>query len=603
MSQLQQTYSYDKLPQGDAFRYLVLQPGAGDESLVCDLQTAPINDTPFEAVSYVWGTSPKAHPIICQGHVINITPSLADVLRRVRLQSSPIRVWADSVCINQTDPLEKGNQVALMGKIYRSASRVLIHIGSDDGGQGPAVCSLLDEIDSLIQATCKTIDMSWDSFPYPDEGDPLLIDHRWQALHTLLKQNWFDRGWVIQEAASTPEGQLLWGQSKLDWGKLMRVYIWLSTRASGIYYSRLFSEVPINCHSHVYLESHKDFGRAFYSKLSWGSPSLLRTLNCAKELDLTDPRDRIYAFMDLPQKFEHQITLHPDYTISHLETYRQFAAEYIRSTKSTGLLDYVSHTEESLLDEVPSWVPRWDIVTWSLSPTSMASTIASSRTGSVIAPTIVNASSLRVRGVIFDKVHFASELLDWNTTTETTLLGIWNRVVKASLDCPYVASSKPCLLEAFLNSLSAGTYDGEVSEWLRAKESFAHGVEMRLDEDSPSEDAVGGAEDDSSLFVEHIKSRTDNRKFILTDRGYMGLAPAVVKETDTCSIVFECRTPCVLRRAGQDQQYTYLGAISLVGKERHRMEDGTMSFSSVLGEDDSKDWVEWEVDEQDIDLC
>jgi hypothetical protein len=603
MSQLQETYPYDQLPQGDAFRYLVLQPGVGDEPLVCNLQTAPINDTHFEAVSYVWGTSIKDHPIVCEGHIISITPSLADVLRRVRLLNNPIRVWADSVCINQTNLTEKGNQVALMGKIYRSAKRVLIHIGSDDGGQGPAVCSLLDEVDSMIQATCRTIDMSWDSFPYPDEDDHLLVDHRWHALYTLLKQDWFDRGWVVQEAASTPEGQLLWGQSKFDWEKLMRVYIWLSTRAPGVYYSRLFGEVPINCHSHVYLESHEEFGRAFYSKLSWGLPSLLRTLNCAKELDLTNSRDRIYAFMDLPQKFEHRITLHPDYTISHLETYRQFATEYVQSTKSTELLDYVSHTEESLLDKVPSWVPRWDIVTWSLSPTSMASTVASSRTGSVVEPAVVDASSLRVRGVVFDTVHYVSDLLDWNTTTVATILEIWNCVVTASLDCPYVASSKPCLLDAFLNSLSGGTYDGEASEWQRAKESFSYEAEIRLDENSLSEDTLSGAESESSLFVEHIRSRTDNRKFILTDRGYMGLASAVVKETDICAIVFGCRTPCALRRAHREQHYTYLGAISLVGKECHNVEDGGTSFCSVLGEDDSKDWVEWEVEEQDIDLC
>lgn len=213
----QKTYPYDELPQGDVFRYLVLQPGAGDDPLVCNLRTAPIADTPFEAVSYVWGQAIKNQSIICENHVMGITPSLSSVLRRIRLLNKPLKVWADSICIDQENLKEKGHQVALMGKIYRSAQRVLIHMGSDDGGQGPAVCSLLDEVDKMVEETCKKIDMTWDSFPYSDEDDPLLVDPRWNSLHKLLSHNWFDRGWVVQEAASAPDGQILWGQSRIDW--------------------------------------------------------------------------------------------------------------------------------------------------------------------------------------------------------------------------------------------------------------------------------------------------------------------------------------------------------------------------------------------------
>jgi hypothetical protein len=612
MSVSQETYPYDDLPQSDnVFRYLVLQPGIGDDPLVCNLQTAPITDTDFEAVSYVWGTPIKDEPIVCEDHVMNITRSLAKVLRRVRLLNKPLKVWADSVCINQKDLEEKGNQVALMGKIYRSANRVLIHIGPDDSGQGPALCSLLNEVDNMIQETCKGIDMSWNSFPYPDKEDPLLIDPHWDALYTLLKQDWFDRGWVVQEAASAPDAQLLWGQSRLDWGTLMRVYVWLSTRASDIYYSKCFGEVPINSHINAYLESHEMFGRAFYSDVSWGSPSILRTLNCAKELDLTDPRDRIYAFMDLPQKSDQRIILHPNYHQTHLKTYHQFAIEYVQSTRTTELLDYVSHNEVSILEDVPSWVPRWDIITWSLTLTSMPSSVAASRTGSTIEPLVTNDGIMRVRGVVIDIFNYVSDAFDWDTVTAKTIFDVWDRVKTAPVGCPYTASDGPeChQLDAFLDSLSAGTYDGEPSEWLQAKASFARGTQSKpIVDDLTSDDPVGGADDDgndddSALFFNHIRSRIDKRKFVLTERGYMGLAPAVVQEADLCGIIFGCKTPCVLRRAVQEQHYIYLGATSLKGKEYCDREDGSVNFCNVLGEDDSRDWVDWDVEEQDIYLC
>jgi hypothetical protein len=616
MSASHKTYPYDELPQGDVFRYLVLEPGVDDEPLVCNLQTAQITDTHFEAVSYVWGTSVKDQPIVCEDHVMNITPSLAKVLRRIRLLNKPVKIWADSVCINQEDLKEKGNQVALMGKIYRSANRVLIHIGSDDGGQGPALCSLLDEVNTMIQTTCKAIDMSWNSFPYTDKADPLLVDPRWNALYMLLKQDWFDRGWVVQEAASTPDGELLWGQSRISWDKLMRVYVWLSTRGADIYYSGAFSDVPISAHLHIYLESHDEFGRAFYDDLAWGSPSILRTLNSAKELDLSNPCDRIYAFMDLPRTSEEQVVVHPDYLSTHLQAYHQFAIRYIERTSGTKLLDYVSHDEKSLSDDIPSWVPRWDIPTWSVSLNSPATYVATSRKGSVIEPVIIDGTYLSVRGVIIDALHFASDTLDWDTITVQTLARIWQRISTLSVDCPYVASSKPCQFDAFLDAISAGTYRGEDSAWQHAKATFGrelrsscehlHDTQSSEDavggaENQPSDDTVGSAENKSSVFFEHVKARTHNRKIILTNRGYMGLAPAVVEELDLCAIVFGCKTPCVLRPRGQ--HYMYLGATSIMGKEYYILEGGPISFCTILGDDESRDWVEWDIEEQDIDLC
>jgi hypothetical protein len=245
-------------------------------------------------------------------------------------------------------------------------------------------------------------------------------------------------------------------------------------------------------------------------------------------------------------------------------------------------------------------------VTWSLSPNSTAATVAASRTGIVIEPVILDEKSLRVRGVVIDTVLYASDLLDWNTTTAETIIGIWNCVVTASLDCPYVASSEPHQLDAFLSSLSVGTYDGEVSEWRLSKASFAREAQSNdkhVDDEHFSADAVGGAESDSTLFVEHIRARTDNRKFILTERGYMGLASAVVDETDICAIIFGCKTPCALRRADREQYYTFLGATSLVGKEYYEIDDEVPRFTEILGEDRSRDWVDWDIEEQDIHLC
>ncbi|KAF2833859.1 hypothetical protein CC86DRAFT_389961 [Ophiobolus disseminans] len=604
-----EVYPYKALPLGKVFRYIILQPGANNEPLRCNLEIARIAETQLEAISYVWGQgSTHDRQIECDGYTLAITPSLFTVLQRVRLSDRPRAVWADSICIDQGNLVEKGHQVALMGKIYRAAKSVLIYVGADDDNQGAALSSLLDKVDAMIETTISGTDGSWDSFPYPDEDDPILADDRWKALHALLSKSWFDRGWVVQEASSAPYGQLIWGETSLEWDKLLRVYIWMSTRASTVFYSLPFIEVQITAHLNMYLEGHHDFGRVFYSELSWGTPSLLKTLNDAKELDLTDPRDRIYAFMDLLRSSEEHIIIAPDYRASHLDTYHQFALQYIQSTKDTKLLDYVSHDENSLSDSIPTWVPRWDIVTWSLSQSSMASSVAKSRESTEVAPEVVDDGSLRVRGVIIDTVRFASGLFQWETTAPDTIRTICDAIRQESTDCPYTGlhGIEVHQLSAFLDSLSAGTFDGESSEWRRSMKSFAQEAQLeptRANDEQPSDDTEGGANDDSSLFLDHIRNRTHNRRFILTQRGYMGLAPLPTQRGDSCGIIFGCKTPCILRKANKNERYAYVGATALVGKECIEALDGGPMFCMVLGEDDSRDWVDWNVEERDIYLC
>jgi hypothetical protein len=594
MSPSQAAYQYDDLPLGDVFRYLVLQPGFGQESLKCSLRTTnTANNTQFAAISYVWGCSTKDQSVICEGHIMMITSNLAKVLRRVRLPDRPLCLWADSICINQEDMEEKGHQVAIMGKLYQAAERTLIYIGSDDDFQAPDVCSLLDEVNVMIQETSRSIDMSWDSFPYPEEDEQFLTDTRWHSFYVFLSQNWFDRGWVVQEAALSRNCQIIWGQSSFIWDMFMQAYIWISRRASAVYQSEPFGDVQINAHMDAYLESHTDFARAFYDESSWGSPSILRTLNCAKELDVSDPRDRIYAFTALPQNPGQHVAPHPNYQNSYLETYRAFAEQYIQVSKTTELLDYVSH-DGHLHPNIPSWVPRWDVPTWSLTRSCSATFALEPRAPSVFEPLVIDASRLQVRGVIIDTVRYASDLFDWDTTSAQTIHDLWGHIIRATVDCPYgalheAASSR---LDAFLEAISGSIYKGEPEQWLQAQNRFVLEAQLEIasvdHHEFSNNTATPSISDDAKLFYDQVRARMHNRRFILTKRGYMGLGPSSVHEGNLCAIIFGCRTPCILQRATGEQCYTYLGATALMGKNGSETVTGDVSFCNILGEEDSK---------------
>jgi hypothetical protein len=598
-------YRYNSLPQDGHFRYLVLQPGVGDESLQCNLHIASLSEEDFEAISYVWGNPTRDQEIICDGHTMKITQNLSEVLRRVRLPEIPRRLWADSICINQDDLEEKGHQVAIMGQIYSAAKRVVIYVGSDKEEHGPRLCSLLDDVNTMIDDICKRIDMSWDSFPYPGEDDLIPVDARWESMYHLLGENWFNRGWVVREVAVAQDGQVIWGQSDFTWRHFMHAYVWLVRRATRLYYAAKIQTNSNNLHLNTFENRHKSFAQAFPSETTWIPQSLLDDLDSAKELQLSDPRDRLYAFMELSQDSRHPITIRPDYDASHLEIYQQFAVQYIQSSTSTEILDYVTYEAGTTDFDVPSWVPHWDVRRYSIVSQISSSEAAplSSRDESVCEPLVISDATLKVRGVVLDTVVYTSDVFDYDLMTSGTISKLWKavRTMTEESQSPYSAFQR---IDAVLNTLSCGRRRGGWFQWRQARAAFVRETQLRNDvvdrpqrPDLPAT-ARGG---DSIVYFNIMKEFLSVRRFTFTSRGYMGLAPAITEVGDTCGIVFGCKFPCILRRTNQGQSYKFLRSIFLRGKQAYEA-GGGIFFTDILGHENSKDWVEWDVEEQDIDL-
>tara|TARA_R110002003_G_scaffold448_19_gene19999 strand:- start:14973 stop:15677 length:705 start_codon:yes stop_codon:yes gene_type:complete len=234
--------------------------------------------------------------------------------------------------------------------------------------------------------------------------------------------------------------------------------------------------------------------------------------------------------------------------------------------------------------------------------------------------------------VIFDTVLYISDLHQRKESiTAEAIRRIWESVTASIVECPYVASNgnQSIRLEAFLDALSVGRYEGDYNQWILDTESFAKGA--RLKQTSRNENkfptrflrtslvsklrrlrssishyrnstiATEGA-DNSNAYFNFVRRMIVGKRFILTARGYMGLAPAVVREGALCGNVFGCRTPCILQRTSREKHYKFLGGMTLMGKESFETEEGDIGFY-ILGEDESKDWIDWDVDEQDMYLC
>ncbi|KAH7386753.1 heterokaryon incompatibility protein-domain-containing protein [Phaeosphaeria sp. MPI-PUGE-AT-0046c] len=537
-------YEYDELPQGgDAIRFLTLHPGAGNDPLKCDLRTAPMSETEFEAVSYVWGSDERNQEIVCEGRRLAITTNLFRVLQRVRQPDAPRDIWADLICINQENLDEKGHQVAIMGQIYRHATRVLIHMGGDDHGHGPHVCSLLETITTTIDKILPMIPKTWNSFPYPKEDDPILADPRWDSLVHLFSEVWWTRGWVVREAGFAQDGIVFWGRSEFNWNTLMKVCSFLYKRAVSTLYAKGFdSKIPL-AHLEVYEDRYPEYAKLFTTEVTWVESSLLGYLNLTRQLNLKDERDRIYAFLELITTESRQIHLKPNYKDHFLHVYQQFA-----------------------IDD----------------------------------PVVSDDTALKVQGVVVDTVLYASEPLDSLTTTADIVSSIW-RVIEGMEDSPYPLANR---LSVVMTVLTAGTREGDLREWLKSEAAYYHAVlgngRMLGDHELPVWLPKPGTID---LFSNTVKGYTHNRKIIVTKRGYIGLAPAIACQDDLCGIIFGCTTPSILRQTSRDGYFKYLGAAYIPGKTHWVTPNGRAIFAEILGAADSKDWLEWEVEEQDLYLC
>jgi hypothetical protein len=69
------------------------------------------------------------------------------------------------------------------------------------------------------------------------------------------------------------------------------------------------------------------------------------------------------------------------------------------------------------------------------------------------------------------------------------------------------------------------------------------------------------------MYFKHTRLVTRDRRFVVTERGYMGITPASTQVGDLGGIVFGCRMPCILRRTSVEQSYRILGATFLLGKQ------------------------------------
>ncbi|KAG5804774.1 hypothetical protein H9Q74_009813 [Fusarium xylarioides] len=213
----------------------MLGPGARDDPIECSLHVAKFDGEAYDAISYVWGNAAQRRSIQCQGHHVDMTMNLFEALRQIRQPHEPRRIWADSLCINQSDLVEKSFQVNMMGDIYAHAQQVVVCLG-DDGQNGEAASVAFSVIQDYNRIAAKYLSEdvlnSREWWKAVDDYGPVTATLLQNVL-PVFKHPRFERVWVLQEVG------LAYVLSMMEFAEVMDfVQAWARTGDSfpGVYF-------------------------------------------------------------------------------------------------------------------------------------------------------------------------------------------------------------------------------------------------------------------------------------------------------------------------------------------------------------------------------
>ena len=375
----------------DEFRLLVLHPGQNDDPLHACLETALLSKVgDYEAISYVWGKSMPDKSIYLPSGPFGITSSLYLALRDFRHETKSRRLWADAICINQSDLAERSEQVTKMDRIYSHANSVLIWLGEASLTGALALWTA-----GVLHETSKLPEMQMDAFRrftrpgmvvrnrldayFANKVDQFRYkfnclccsDCAWaptpslqgamDAMSELWRNHWFYRLWVVQEAALGRQCYFYYGRYGANFEHVSSACDMWNALFLPPETESLVAATPLWMHVHIsgMIRTVQHWRKSSYSSdlqhFLDTSEFALTSLGCSKTQDL------LFGLKALPF-LSAQPSLKPDYDLSLPELWRRLAIVIITSavdstTSPAVILAMAGAESKPRLSWRPSWVP------------------------------------------------------------------------------------------------------------------------------------------------------------------------------------------------------------------------------------------------------
>lgn len=580
-------FQYEPLNQGD-FRLLQLSCENNEGLIVCTLEHEPfdIDNCDYWALSYVCDQKPIDQPtgylpptfIIVNSKKFFVKWNLWNALQHLRAhfihRMETHKVWIDAICIHQTDLEEKNYQMSMMKDIYKGALRVHAWLGesAEDSDLVLRMAIPIGEAHTRMWSRptvngsplkdFSALDVSTEDLQIRRQEihDSLELDADGvTAFHRLLLRPYWERVWILQEAAMGYQVVFHCGSICIPWEYFGWLCDAIDQQPFDLWDQLNFNKDPRERNlatqirrrvRHLHILRSQWNSLATYQKLT-----LLGLTQKFRDWRSTDPRDHIFALSALA--FQEDVDLNkPDYTMSPSQVYGRLVVTH---ANKYGRLDGLNfHTSNRQL-VLPSWVPDFSSPTnvhslislpsmsleWLLTPKALFSAAGDTKPKCSID---LGTGELHVSGIKCDLILDTGPIFpdeDFSGTS-TPSLQAWDSQMSQEYKswAPGSYGSSSQYAEAIRRSTVADTtFSGRQKEGIHVMEEKGEDILERM-------------------FLARMWKANYGRRPIITMGGFIGLGPRDTQEGDCVVVLFGGQTPYILRpfrEGGARSKYRFIG--------------------------------------------
>ena len=448
-------YAFKTLLREQDIRVLTIR-GVFADHVECSIRHIRTSQGGYQALSYVWGSEEQPFRAVVRNHkgkalgYIPLTKNVNDALHdlwNAREVASKV-FWIDQICINQTGGEEKNHQVALMGEIYKHATRVITYVGpaedqkEDEEGiqQLQRLSAHFEEIYPFLLShnglnEAGELRTELPTYTQLDNVKATIKEKTWRWLAALCFGEWATRLWMVQERVLNAENVMLRGSYLLSWDAVATLPSLFFLDILPIFYATQFwSEKGMTIISSpwafadsLFVDLRSRRSRQDKGNIAEFKEPLLGNMLYYKNLQCRDPRDTIFAMIAISSDIT-ELSISPDYSKSIARVLLEATVALLQHDKSTKLYCFLlTCLADNLSDPThPSWA---------LHPRSLAHPEAHFLGFGIWKPHpnhshpapprfLLNMSVLVLRGRILDRISYSSRAV-WSRGS--VILGIYDK--------------------------------------------------------------------------------------------------------------------------------------------------------------------------------
>jgi hypothetical protein len=540
-------------------RLLDLQPGEPGVPFQGKLREISLdNQITYEALSYTWGTPEQSSLLHCENSTIPLTLNLELALSRLRLVDKTRTLWIDQICINQSDIAERGQQVSLMGDIYRKSAVVIIWIGEEEEDTPLATAA----IGLLMQCFTNS-----DGMEMSENENPRVIQHvgllfvrskSWIALRNMFERPYFRRMWIVQEAVLGKRCLVYCGSHVVAWDDMTKAALCLE----------LDEDRQVEAHRVVQM-----IRRLRERTAHVPGRRLLDLLSQTYNLQCSNPRDKVYGLLGLASDIDVE-ELSPDYSLTCQEVYISMTKYCIRKYQSLAVLSCVRNPKT--LSGLPSWVPDWNVV----SAVGQCLQFRASEKYCAAGTTTrqyrfsPNGLVLYAWGRKMDTVKSLGAIMPGtkDSNLRDPVRQEWETLARTV--SPYhTGELYPTILwrTIIADGQTRGSDSDEIRKRLFTASRYLTLRNRKMEDPKKFEDPGEPPEEMSIVnsrqieFLALYDAASCGRRISITERRYLGLVPAETQIGDYLCIFSGMQVPFVLRQEPRSDQYSLIGECYIQG--------------------------------------